>query len=107
MKGRQPGKYCIDSTLRAGVHHVLQAEPCKWADWVALGTVELADLVDSQLTEIADWELNLKMLKVQLIILALKESDCRCATDCVWGLQHLSCCLHLHEPKHHASGCPF
>ena len=51
---------------------MLQAEPGKWADWVALGTVELADLVDSQLTEIADWELNLKMLKVQLISPALK-----------------------------------
>ena len=66
VKGRPPGNCCNDSTFSSGVHHMLQAEPGKWADWVALGTVELADLVDSQLTEIADWELNLKMLKVQL-----------------------------------------
>lgn len=71
-RGGWLGDCCTDSTLRAGVHHVLQAEPGKWADWVALGTVELADLVDSQLTEIADWELNLKMLKVQLISPALE-----------------------------------
>ena len=43
---------------------------------MALGTVELADLVDSQLTEIADWELNLKMLKVQLPSSTPKKSDC-------------------------------
>ena len=71
--GRRLGRCCTDSFLRAGVHHVLQAEPGKWADWLALGTVELADLVDSQLTEMADWELNLKTLKVQLLSPALKE----------------------------------
>ncbi|DBA90074.1 TPA: hypothetical protein ACH3X2_004335 [Trebouxia sp. C0005] len=41
----------------------LQAEPIKWAGWVATEVDDLAQLIDEQLHEVADWDNNLKALK--------------------------------------------
>ncbi len=43
----------------------MQAEPIKWAGWVATEVDDLAQLVDEQLHEVADWDTNLKALKVR------------------------------------------
>lgn len=43
---------------------LMQAEPTKWAGWVATEVDDLAQLVDEQLHEVADWDNNLKALKV-------------------------------------------
>ena len=43
---------------------VLQVEPAKWSRWLMAGSDEMAKLVDEQLHETADWENNLKALKV-------------------------------------------
>ena len=43
---------------------LMQAEPVKWAGWVATEVDDLAQLVDEQLREVADWDNNLKALKV-------------------------------------------
>lgn len=43
---------------------MMQAELSKYTDWVALGSVDMETFVDTQLHDVADWELNLKMLKV-------------------------------------------
>lgn len=39
-------------------------EPGKWAGWLITGSEEMVKLVDEQLNETADWETNLKALKV-------------------------------------------
>ena len=44
---------------------LMQAEPAKWAGWVALGTDDVSVLVDEQLHDVADWEHNFKALKVR------------------------------------------
>ncbi|MEW5298927.1 MAG: hypothetical protein WDW36_001997 [Sanguina aurantia] len=42
----------------------LAEELKRWADWVVLGTIQdLDEYADSNLTEVADWELNFRMLK--------------------------------------------
>ena len=43
---------------------LMQAEPVKWAGWVGTEADDLAQLVDEQLHEVADWDHNLKALKV-------------------------------------------
>ena len=45
---------------------MLQAELGKWAGWLASGTDDMANLVDEQLHNVADWESNFKALKVSL-----------------------------------------
>lgn len=44
---------------------MMQAEPIKWAGWVATEVDDLAQLIDEQLHEVADWDNNLKALKVR------------------------------------------
>ena len=41
-------------------------EPGKWAGWLMTRSDEMAKLVDEQLQETADWENNLKALKVSV-----------------------------------------
>ncbi len=43
----------------------MQAEPSNWAGWVVMNTDDMAQLVDDQLHDVADWETNLKALKVK------------------------------------------
>ena len=45
---------------------LLQIEPGKWAGWIMTDSDEMARLVDEQLQETADWESNLKALKVSV-----------------------------------------
>ena len=42
----------------------MQAEPVKWERWLPSGADDMAKLVDEQLHEVADFEVNLKALKV-------------------------------------------
>ncbi len=44
---------------------LMQAEPAKWAGWVAIEVDDLAQLVDEQLHDVTDWDNNLKALKVR------------------------------------------
>lgn len=46
---------------------LLQMEPGKWVGWIMTGSDEMAKLVDEQLQETADWENNLKALKVSVL----------------------------------------
>lgn len=41
----------------------LSDELRKFQDWLVLGTVDLEEYVNENLQEVADWELNFKMLK--------------------------------------------
>ncbi|KAK9815706.1 hypothetical protein WJX72_008353 [[Myrmecia] bisecta] len=71
---QSPGffRHIVDSNI-AGIAKVytaaealytrLQDELKKWVDWVALGTVDLDEFVDQNLTDVADWDVNFRMLK--------------------------------------------
>lgn len=48
-----------------------QAEPAKWAEYVAAEPGDLAQLVDGQLQSVGDWEANFKALKVSRLSLRL------------------------------------
>nr|BCL66104.1 cytoplasmic dynein 1b heavy chain [Volvox africanus] len=41
----------------------LAEELKKYQDWMVLGTLDLDDFADANLTEVSDWELNFRMLK--------------------------------------------
>ena len=66
--------HCIIKVLHNSLL-LMQAEPVKWTGWVATEVDDLAQLVDEQLHEVADWDNNLKALKVRV-----NKSNKGCAT---------------------------
>lgn len=53
-------------TASEGLFGRLQDELRRWSDWTALGGLDLEEFADTNLTELADWEMNFQMLKVVL-----------------------------------------
>ena len=69
---------------------LMQAEPVKWAGWVATEADDLAQLVDEQLHEVADWDNNLKALKVRTKAISQRLCNttlpCRSCNEHVYAL---------------------
>ncbi|KAJ9505745.1 hypothetical protein QJQ45_029246, partial [Haematococcus lacustris] len=89
MDSNPAGIACVYAAAEA-LFNQLAEELKKYQDWVVLGTAELDEFVDEALSEVADWELNFKVLKAaardaEKLPNEIKASALHPGTPCTWG----------------------